>query len=117
MVVPMPGTPSYRKLEGEGRILTRDWSQYDGKQHCVYQPARMSPEELVAGTEWAARRFYSWGSIARRLRESRCGLWWNLPRNLGYKFALDQFGRVGWNPARASAPRHRFSKNSVPVPM
>lgn len=104
MVVPMPGTPSFRKLEAEGRILTRDWSRYDGKRHCVYRPALMSPEELVAGTEWAARRFYSWGSIARRLGRSRCGVWWNLPRNVGYKLALDQFGRVGWNPARTRRP-------------
>ena len=100
MVVPMPGTSLFHRLEGEGRILTRDWSQYDGKKHCVFRPARMKAEQLVSGTEWAARRFYSWGSIARRLLGSRCGLWWNLPRNLGYKLALDQFGAVGRNPAR-----------------
>src|SRR5437773_5314985 len=56
MVVPMPGTPTFRRLSGDGRILTTDWSKYDGKKHCVFQPALMSPAELEAGTEGVARR-------------------------------------------------------------
>ena len=100
MVVPMPGTPTFLRLRAEGRILTEDWSKYDGKKHCVFRPKRMSPEELVAGTEWAARRFYSPASIRRRLIGSRVGIWWNLPRNLGYHLALRQFAFRGWNPAR-----------------
>ncbi|HKB07030.1 MAG TPA: radical SAM protein [Candidatus Polarisedimenticolia bacterium] len=87
MVVPMPGTATFRRLQAEGRILTTDWSKYDGKKHCVFRPARMSPEELEAGTEWASRRFYSLRSIASRLWRSRTGTWWNLPRNLGYRMA------------------------------
>ena len=87
MVVPMPGTPTFRRLSGDGRILTTDWSKYDGKKHCVFQPALMSPAELEAGTEWVARRFYSPASIVRRLGGSRAGIWWNLPRNLGYMLA------------------------------
>ena len=30
---------------------------------------------------------------------SRTGLWWNIPRNLGYKIAFDKLGRRGYNPA------------------
>lgn len=100
MVVPMAGTPMFSKLRAEGRILTEDWPKYDGKKHCVFQPKRMSPEELVAGTEWAARRSYSLASIFRRLKRSRAGIWWNAPRNLGYHLALRQFAFRGWNPAR-----------------
>ena len=38
-------------------------------------------------------------SISRRLLAgSRTGLWWNLPRNLGYKMAFDKLGRRGFNP-------------------
>jgi radical SAM superfamily enzyme YgiQ (UPF0313 family) len=87
MVVPMPGTPTFRRLNADGRILTTDWSKYDGKKHCVFTPARMSPAQLEAGTEWVARRFYSPRSIASRLARSRVGLWWNLPRNVGYMLA------------------------------
>ena len=70
MVVPMPGTPTFQRLHRDGRILTTDWSRYDGKKHCVFRPARMSPAELETGTEWVARRFYSPRSIARRLAGS-----------------------------------------------
>jgi radical SAM superfamily enzyme YgiQ (UPF0313 family) len=66
IVVPMPGTQTFHRMNADGRILTTDWSRYDGKKHCVFEPARMSPEMLEAGTEWVARRFYSPRSIARR---------------------------------------------------
>jgi radical SAM superfamily enzyme YgiQ (UPF0313 family) len=108
MVVPMPGTPTFRRWQAEGRILTTDWSKYDGKKHCVFRPALMSPEELVAGTEWAARRFYSLRSITRRMWGSRAGVWWNLPRNLGYHLALRHDPERGWDPGgreRVGAPR------------
>ena len=98
MVVPKPGTPTFRRWQAEGRILTTDWSRYDGKKHCVFRPARMSPEALVAGTEWASRQFYSLRSIARRLWGSGTGVWWNLPRNLGYHLALRQYPDPGYDP-------------------
>src|SRR5499433_783658 len=104
MVVPMPRTPTFRRLHGEGRILTTDWSKYDGKKHCVFEPARMSPAELEAGTEWVARRFYSPRSIARRLASSRVGLWWSLPRNVGYMLANLSNAGPSWDPAE---PRRR----------
>ena len=53
----------------------------------IIEPALMSPSELEVGTEWVARRFYSPRSILHRLAGSRAGLWWNLPRNVGYLFA------------------------------
>ena len=59
ILVPFPNTALFKRLDAEGRILTRNWSKYDGKKHVVFQPARMSPEELLMGTEWAARQFYS----------------------------------------------------------
>jgi len=85
--VPMPGTATFRRMNAEGRILTTDWSKYDGKKHCVFEPALMSPQALEAGTEWVSRRFYSPRSIRRRLSNSGTGVWWNLPRNVGYMLA------------------------------
>lgn len=98
ILVPYPGTPLFLRLEAEGRILTRDWSKYDGKKHVVFKPARMSPAELLMGTEWAARQFYSISSIAERIYKSRTGLWWNIVRNLGYHLALRNFGDIGYSP-------------------
>jgi len=34
--IPFPGTNFFRKLESQGRILTYDWSNYDGR-HLVYK--------------------------------------------------------------------------------
>ena len=100
MVVPMPGTPTFHRMNADGRILTTDWSKYDGKKHCVFEPARMSPETLEAGTEWVARRFYSPRSITRRLSNSRAGIWWNLPRNMGYMLANLSNAGPSWDPSQ-----------------
>ena len=32
ILVPYPNTPLFQRLESEGRIITRDWSKYDGKK-------------------------------------------------------------------------------------
>ena len=63
----------------------------------------MSPEELLMGTEWAARRFYALGSIAGRMWKSRTGLWWNVVRNLGYHCALRKFDALGYPPDQLPA--------------
>ena len=84
LLTPFPGTALYRRLEAEGRILTRDWELYDG-QHVVFQPAHMSPEELQRGLELAWRTAYSWRSIARRLRRSPAPLGVAVGANLGYR--------------------------------
>jgi len=104
ILVPYPNTPLFKRLDAEGRILTRDWSKYDGKRHVVFQPALMSADELLIGTEWAARRFYSISSIMNRMRKSQTGLWWNVVRNLGYHLALRKFGDVGSLPEGRAMP-------------
>jgi radical SAM superfamily enzyme YgiQ (UPF0313 family) len=87
ILTPFPGTPLYHRLEAEGRILTRDWSKYNGRDGVVFQPKHMSPETLLEGYRYANRRFYALGSIARRLSRSPVGLWWTLPLNLAYTLA------------------------------
>jgi radical SAM superfamily enzyme YgiQ (UPF0313 family) len=99
VLIPFPKTPLFDRLERQGRILTYDWEKYNGKKDVVFQPALMTSHELLMGTEWAARQFYSLASITERMWRSRTGLWWNVPRNLGYHLALRNFGTVGYNPA------------------
>lgn len=85
ILTPFPGTPLFRNLANQGRILTQDWTLYDG-QHVVYQPARLSPQELLQGTEWAWKETYSYAGIAKRLMGSRILLPLSLMGNLGYRF-------------------------------
>jgi radical SAM superfamily enzyme YgiQ (UPF0313 family) len=82
---PFPGTELYKRLEREGRILTRDWALYDG-QHVVYQPRHFTPAELLEGHEWAWKEVYSLRNIARRLARSRQMLQIAIPANLGYRY-------------------------------
>ena len=102
LMVPYPGTPAYAKLRQEGRIVDADWRHYNGKTHVVYRPRQMTPDELMAGYEWAKTQFYSPGYIFRRLMVSRTGLWWNIPRNLGYMAGLT--GEVRARAALHQAP-------------
>jgi radical SAM superfamily enzyme YgiQ (UPF0313 family) len=88
ILTPFPGTRLHRRLETEGRILTRDWSKYNSRTDVVFQPRLMSPEALLAGYRYANARFYSWGSIYRRISRSPVQLTWTLPLNLSYAFAL-----------------------------
>jgi radical SAM superfamily enzyme YgiQ (UPF0313 family) len=88
LMVPYPGTPAYAKLQAAGRIIDYNWRHYNGKTHVVYYPNQMTPEALLAGYEWAKTQFYSPAHIVKRLRISQTGLWWNIPRNLGYMLGL-----------------------------
>jgi radical SAM superfamily enzyme YgiQ (UPF0313 family) len=86
ILTPFPGTPLFRRMEAEGRILTRDWRKYNGRDDVVYQPKRMSVAELLAGFQYVNKRFYSVSSIAKRLSRSSVQLWWTLPLNLAYGY-------------------------------
>ncbi len=66
MLTPVPGTPLFQKLEAEGRLLTRDWDLYDG-HHAVFQPARMTAEQLQQETVLAFQRFYAAKNIMQNL--------------------------------------------------
>ncbi len=63
---PFPGTPVFDRLEKEGRILTRDWSLYNG-QNVVFQPQKMSVRELQQGLDFVRNRCYSFTQLAKRL--------------------------------------------------
>jgi radical SAM superfamily enzyme YgiQ (UPF0313 family) len=71
ILTPYPGTPLFRALETEGRLLHRDWSLYD-TAHAVFRPRHMSPEELEAGYASSYDRLFSHRSIwLRRPEEAR----------------------------------------------
>lgn len=112
LMVPYPGTPAYQKLHQEGRIIDHDWRHYNGKTHVVYQPRHMSPDQLLNGYEWAKTQFYSLSHISRRLLKSQTGLWWNIPRNLGYHFGLVSEVR-----ARAALHQQRTSEEGAKEPL
>jgi hypothetical protein len=64
ILTPYPGTPLHSRMDRQGRILHRNWDLYDTR-HCVFQPAKLTPEQLESGYWRAYKDFYGWGSIIR----------------------------------------------------
>jgi radical SAM superfamily enzyme YgiQ (UPF0313 family) len=65
ILTPYPGTPLFRQMEAEGRILHRNWDLYD-TSHVVFAPKHLSAEELEQGYAWIYERLFSHKSIWRR---------------------------------------------------
>lgn len=65
ILTPYPGTPLFRQMEAEGRLLHRNWELYD-TAHVVFRPKHLTPEELSLGYDWMYRRLFSHGSIWKR---------------------------------------------------
>ena len=55
---PYPGTTAFAELKAQDRLLHEDWEKYD-TQHVVFQPAKMSVDELRQGFRWAYRQTFS----------------------------------------------------------
>jgi len=74
MLTPYPGTRLYERLLAEGRIVHRDWRQYDNAHfhHLpVFRPAGMSRRALRDGCRRADRIAYDPLNVIRRLRNAR----------------------------------------------
>lgn len=55
---PYPGTPSWTRLQAEGRILHTDWSRYNDA-NCVYQPRHLTPDQVTEAYLRLWRDFYA----------------------------------------------------------
>jgi radical SAM superfamily enzyme YgiQ (UPF0313 family) len=86
ILTPYPGTKVRERLLAEGRILSNDWRDYD-MEHVTFRPKGMSGEELQAGYDELCRRFYSFGSMWRRLAFHRSLPAFG-PMNFGFRSAL-----------------------------
>jgi len=79
-ITPLPGTEFYERMKAQDRIISYDWSLYDG-HHVVIQPAHMSPYELQVESFKGMLRFYA----PRRAFAMLIG---NLWRGLPFLFKL-----------------------------
>lgn len=96
-LVPFPGTPLFQRLQKENRLLTpKWWLDPDGRVgDVVFQPKKMSPDELKALCLDARQQFFSWSSIVGRLLDRRAnarnplmiGVYLGL--NIGTHFDID----------------------------
>jgi len=89
ILTPYPGTPLFRQMEREGRLLHRNWDLYD-TAHVVFRPMRMSADELEAGYAWCYRRLFSHASIWRR----RPADWRAVPAYLAMSYLYKKSNRL-----------------------
>ena len=67
-LTPFPGTPLYKRLEQENRLLYEAWWLDPGYSYnkVPFQPAKMAPEEIQRSCVEARAKFYTWPSILNR---------------------------------------------------
>lgn len=88
ILTPLPKTPLYDQLKDEGRLISTDWTYFNGKTRVAFKPKNMTQQELFGGYMWFRKEFYSMKSIIKRLSISKTNIVHNLIVNLGYKFAI-----------------------------
>ena len=66
-LTPFPGTPTFKQLEREGRIFSKDWELYD-VQHVVFHPERISAWDLYWRTLACYPAFYARNNVVEQLR-------------------------------------------------
>ncbi|HLA06597.1 MAG TPA: radical SAM protein [Anaerolineales bacterium] len=81
-LTPFPGTPLYKRLEEEGRLLFEKWwldARYSYNM-IPFQPAHITPDQLQRGCVEARAEFYNWNNIWKRsldpVNRSSAAMWW-----------------------------------------
>jgi len=110
-LTPFPGTRLFHQLEAEGRILYKRWDWYD-REHVVFRPLQMSPEELDEGTFWAYERTYSLPSIGKRMPPNWRHLLFYFAVNLGYLHGVSRHRKMRRRPQEITKEPPPLSENA-----
>ena len=84
ILTPYPNMPLYRKLDGEGRILSKDWNDYDSN-HATFRPKNFTAPELEEMLVSVSNACYTIKRIWRRSVKNRYGGLIKLGVNLGFR--------------------------------
>jgi radical SAM superfamily enzyme YgiQ (UPF0313 family) len=111
ILTPYPGTKTFDEMKAAGMLLTNEWKFYDHNS-VVFQPGQFTPYELQEGKTLARMKFYSFGSILRRLRGNLFSPILYLLTNYGhYKQARVEFRRLPAYKARFMHHETELAKN------
>jgi radical SAM superfamily enzyme YgiQ (UPF0313 family) len=86
---PRVGLKIREELAAQGRIDHSDWERYHSYE-VVFEPKNMTRSELEEGFWRAQRRFYSYGSIARRLLPPNRYTLQSIPMNLFFRRGVNR---------------------------
>jgi radical SAM superfamily enzyme YgiQ (UPF0313 family) len=123
ILTPYPGTPLFRELEAEGRLLHRDWELYD-TAHVVFRPKHLTPDELLLGYDWLYRRLFSHASIWARRPEARsdlatylAGAYLYKHSNRLWRFLIEhRLVHAAWRPLIERARRRHLDRVGARLP-
>ena len=74
IVTPFPGTPLFKQLDKDERLLTKEWKNYS-MFNVVFKPKNMTPEELINGVYFIYKNFYRPSeSIKRTIKSLKYGI-------------------------------------------
>ena len=94
ILTPYPGTRLHHRLAEERRILSQDWSTYDGS-HVVYRPKTFTPEQLLDGYLRTWQQAYSVPTICRRLWGTTAWKSFFYPMNFGFRQSVRGLANSG----------------------
>ena len=84
ILTPYPNTPTFRRLDTEGRIISKDWNDYDSI-HATFSPKNFSVRGLEEMLVSVSNECYTWRRIWKRAVKNRYGGVIKLGVNLGFK--------------------------------
>jgi radical SAM superfamily enzyme YgiQ (UPF0313 family) len=84
ILTPYPGTRLWQRLTAEGRIIDRDWSNYN-TNNVVFRPQGMTPAQLFDGYFRLQNAVHTVPAIVQRFwgTKSKANFW--LPMNYGFR--------------------------------
>ncbi len=89
ILTPYPGTRLYATLASQGRITDYNLTHYN-TAHVVFEPQKMSADELYQGYLWIYKKIYSCKNILRRMPKTKRQIIPYLAFNLLYR----KFGKL-----------------------
>jgi radical SAM superfamily enzyme YgiQ (UPF0313 family) len=86
VLTPYPGTRMCARMDKEGTVLTKDWSQYHAlTDRVLFRHKVLGAETLLDGTAWSWLKYYSLRAILARMLKSPRSCFRSLPLILGYR--------------------------------
>ena len=84
ILTPYPHTPTHRRFEAEGRILSKDWNDYDSID-ATFAPNHFTARELEEMLASVSNECYTLRRIWKRAVKNRYGGFLKLGVNLGFR--------------------------------
>lgn len=111
LYTPYPGTPLFKRLMDEKRIISFNWNDYD-TMHVVIQPKLLTPEELYRGFKWAYKETFKMRRVIKRVShpDIRCAI--NFVGNLAYRIFVKRL----YNEPRFALPYTMSDPRQAPDP-